>query len=147
MVSRTHAGIRRTLGTAYIGKAPALVDELKRMLGKLPGRARADICARLTALISSVGYRLLKGHCLPLGHRPGNQCGAKCRAGRELVALETIAKRRNYCVQHIETFRPRLHGAQKTHSSIWMAFGSEHPRIHAQAPGHAAVVIEFPERQ
>ena len=37
LVSRTHAGIRRTLGTAQTGKAPALVDDLKRMLDKLPG--------------------------------------------------------------------------------------------------------------
>jgi integrase len=36
LVSRTHAGIRRTLGTAQTGKAPALVDDLKRMLEKLP---------------------------------------------------------------------------------------------------------------
>jgi integrase len=36
LVSRTHAGIRRTLGTAQTGKAPALVDDLKRMLDKVP---------------------------------------------------------------------------------------------------------------
>jgi hypothetical protein len=36
LVSRTRAGIRRTLGTAQNGKAPALVDDLKHMLDKLP---------------------------------------------------------------------------------------------------------------
>jgi integrase len=36
LVSRTHAGIRRALGTAQNGKAPAVVDDLKRMLEKLP---------------------------------------------------------------------------------------------------------------
>src|SRR5262249_44707554 len=36
LVRRTHAGIRRTLGTAQNGKAPTLVDDLKRMLDKLP---------------------------------------------------------------------------------------------------------------
>src|ERR671939_474454 len=36
LVRRVHAGIRRTLGTAQQGKAPALVDDRKLMLGKLP---------------------------------------------------------------------------------------------------------------
>ena len=36
LVRRTHAGIRRTIGTAQAGKAPALVDDLKRMLAALP---------------------------------------------------------------------------------------------------------------
>jgi integrase len=36
LVSRTHAGIRRTIGTAQTGKAPALVEDLKRMLEKVP---------------------------------------------------------------------------------------------------------------
>jgi site-specific recombinase XerC len=35
-VRRTHAGIRRTLGTTQQGKAPAVVDELKRMLTLVP---------------------------------------------------------------------------------------------------------------
>ncbi len=36
LVRRTHAGVRRTLGTAQQGKAPAVVDDLKRMLEALP---------------------------------------------------------------------------------------------------------------
>jgi site-specific recombinase XerD len=36
VVRRVHAGIRRTLGTAQVGKAPALVDDLTRMLEVLP---------------------------------------------------------------------------------------------------------------
>jgi integrase len=36
LVRRTHGGIRRTIGTAQTGKAPALVDDLKRMLAALP---------------------------------------------------------------------------------------------------------------
>jgi hypothetical protein len=32
LVRRTHAGIRRAIGTAQIAKAPAVVDDLKRML-------------------------------------------------------------------------------------------------------------------
>lgn len=36
LVRRTHAGIRRTIGTAQRGKAPALSTDLKRMLSKLP---------------------------------------------------------------------------------------------------------------
>src|SRR6266581_521219 len=37
LVRRVHAGVRRTIGTAQTGKAPAVVDDLKLMLGKLPG--------------------------------------------------------------------------------------------------------------
>ena len=36
LVRRVHAGIRRSLGTAQQGKAPALVDDLKRMLAAVP---------------------------------------------------------------------------------------------------------------
>jgi site-specific recombinase XerD len=36
LVRRTHAGIRRTIGTAQAGKAPAVVTDLKRMLNPLP---------------------------------------------------------------------------------------------------------------
>jgi integrase len=36
LVRRTHAGIRRTIGTAQQGKAPAVSSDLKRMLSKLP---------------------------------------------------------------------------------------------------------------
>jgi integrase len=36
LVRRTHAGIRRTIGTAQQGKAPTLVNDLKRMLEALP---------------------------------------------------------------------------------------------------------------
>ena len=33
---RTHAGIRRAIGAAQQGKAPAVVTDLKRVLGKMP---------------------------------------------------------------------------------------------------------------
>jgi hypothetical protein len=36
LVRRTHAGIRRAIGTAQTAKAPAVVTDLKRMLSKLP---------------------------------------------------------------------------------------------------------------
>jgi integrase len=36
LVHRIHAGVRRTIGTAQVGKAPAVVADLKRMLEKLP---------------------------------------------------------------------------------------------------------------
>jgi integrase len=36
LVRRTHAGIRRTIGTAQVAKAPAVVGDLKRMLDSLP---------------------------------------------------------------------------------------------------------------
>ena len=54
LVSRTHAGIRRTLGTAQQGKAPALVDDLKRMLGKLPG-TRVGLRDRALLLLGFAG--------------------------------------------------------------------------------------------
>ncbi len=36
LVRRTHAGIRRSIGTAHAAKAPAVVSDLKRMLAELP---------------------------------------------------------------------------------------------------------------
>ncbi len=36
LVRRTHAGIRRSIGTAQAAKAPAVVSDLKRMLAELP---------------------------------------------------------------------------------------------------------------
>ena len=39
LVRRTHAGIRRSIGTAQTAKAPALVDDLKRMLDAAAGHA------------------------------------------------------------------------------------------------------------
>src|SRR5205085_11761298 len=54
LVSRTHAGIRRTLGTAQQGKAPALVDDLKRMLEKLPG-TRVGLRDRALLLLGFAG--------------------------------------------------------------------------------------------
>jgi integrase len=54
LVSRTHAGIRRTLGTAQNGKAPALVDDLKRMLDRLPG-TRVGLRDRALLLLGFAG--------------------------------------------------------------------------------------------
>jgi integrase len=54
LVSRTHAGIRRSLGTAQNGKAPAVVDDLKRMLGKLPG-TRVGLRDRALLLVGFAG--------------------------------------------------------------------------------------------
>ena len=54
LVSRTHAGIRRTLGTAQNGKAPALVDDLKRMLDKLPS-TRVGLRDRALLLLGFAG--------------------------------------------------------------------------------------------
>src|SRR5438128_2341846 len=36
LMNRTHAGIRRAIGTAQAAKAPAVLADLKRMLAKLP---------------------------------------------------------------------------------------------------------------
>jgi site-specific recombinase XerD len=36
LVRRVHAGVRRTIGTAQSGKAPAVVTDLRKMLEKLP---------------------------------------------------------------------------------------------------------------
>jgi len=54
LVSRTHAGIRRTLGTAQNGKAPALVDDRKRMLDKLPN-TRVGLRDRALLLLGFAG--------------------------------------------------------------------------------------------
>jgi site-specific recombinase XerD len=54
LVRRTHAGVRRTLGTAQQGKAPALVDELKLMLEKLPG-TRVGLRDRALLLLGFAG--------------------------------------------------------------------------------------------
>jgi hypothetical protein len=40
-VSRTHAGTRRTIGTTQTGKAPAVVEDLKRLLVRCPTGASA----------------------------------------------------------------------------------------------------------
>ena len=54
LVSRTHAGIRRSLGTAQNGKAPAVVDDLKRMLEKLPA-TRVGLRDRALLLVGFAG--------------------------------------------------------------------------------------------
>jgi integrase len=54
LVRRTHAGIRRTIGTAQHGKAPALVDDLKRMLDQLPG-SRVGLRDRALLLLGFAG--------------------------------------------------------------------------------------------
>ena len=54
LVSRTHAGIRRTLGTAQLGKTPTLVDDLKRMLEKLPS-TRVGLRDRALLLLGFAG--------------------------------------------------------------------------------------------
>jgi len=54
LVSRTHAGIRRTLGTAQNAKAPALVDDLKRMLDQLPA-TRVGLRDRALLLLGFAG--------------------------------------------------------------------------------------------
>lgn len=54
LVRRTHAGIRRTVGTAQQGKAPALSSDLKRMLSKLPG-TRVGMRDRALLLLGFAG--------------------------------------------------------------------------------------------
>jgi integrase len=54
LVRRTHAGIRRSIGTAQAGKAPAVVTDLKRMLDKLPG-TRVGLRDRALLLVSFAG--------------------------------------------------------------------------------------------
>jgi integrase len=54
LVSRTHAGIRRTLSTAQTGKAPAVVDDLKRMLEKVPN-IRVGLRDRALLLLGFAG--------------------------------------------------------------------------------------------
>jgi integrase len=53
-VSRTHAGIRRTLGKAQNAKPPTLVDDLKRMLEKLPA-TRLGLRDRALLLLGFAG--------------------------------------------------------------------------------------------
>jgi len=54
LVRRTHAGIRRTIGTAQQGKAPALSADLKRMLSKLPN-TRVGMRDRALLLLGFAG--------------------------------------------------------------------------------------------
>ena len=54
LVRRTHAGIRRSLGTAQMGKAPAVVDDLKRMLEPLPA-TRVGLRDRALLLLGFAG--------------------------------------------------------------------------------------------
>jgi integrase len=49
-----HAGIRRTLGTAQQGKAPAVVGDLKLMLEKLPN-TRVGLHDRALLLLGFAG--------------------------------------------------------------------------------------------
>ncbi len=54
LVHRVHAGVRRTIGTAQPGKAPALVADLKRMLEKLPA-TRVGFRDRAVLLLGFAG--------------------------------------------------------------------------------------------
>jgi site-specific recombinase XerD len=54
LVRRTHAGIRRTIGIAQQGKAPALVADLKRMLQKVPS-TRVGLRDRALLLVGFAG--------------------------------------------------------------------------------------------
>jgi integrase len=54
LVRRTHAGIRRSIGTAQTAKAPALVHDLKRMLDVLPG-SRVGLRDRALLLLGFAG--------------------------------------------------------------------------------------------
>ena len=54
LVRRTHAGIRRTIGTAQQGKAPAVSGDLKRMLSKLPS-TRVGMRDRALLLLGFAG--------------------------------------------------------------------------------------------
>jgi site-specific recombinase XerD len=54
LVRRVHAGIRRTLGTAQQGKAPAVVGDLKLMLEQLPN-TRVGIRDRALLLLGFAG--------------------------------------------------------------------------------------------
>ena len=54
LVRRTHAGIRRSLGTAQTAKAPALLHDLKRMLDHLPG-TRVGLRDRALLLLGFAG--------------------------------------------------------------------------------------------
>jgi integrase len=54
LVRRTHAGIRRTIGTAQVAKAPAVVGDLKRMLDSLPA-TRVGLRDRALLLLGFAG--------------------------------------------------------------------------------------------
>src|SRR5258708_12623492 len=54
LVRRTHAGIRRSIGTAQAAKAPAVVTDLKRMVGKLPA-TRVGLRDRAVLLVGFAG--------------------------------------------------------------------------------------------
>ncbi len=54
LVRRTHAGIRRSIGTAQAAKAPAVVSDLKRMLQKLPN-TRVGLRDRALLLLGFAG--------------------------------------------------------------------------------------------
>jgi site-specific recombinase XerD len=54
LVRRTHAGIRRSIGTAQLCKAPAKVDELKLMLGVVP-ETRVGLRDRALLLLGFAG--------------------------------------------------------------------------------------------
>src|SRR5207245_1098694 len=54
LVRRTHAGIRRAIGTAQAAKAPAVVTDLKRMLLKVPD-TRVGLRDRALMLLGFAG--------------------------------------------------------------------------------------------
>jgi integrase len=54
LVRRTHAGIRRSIGTAQAAKAPAVITDLKRMLGTLPN-TRVGLRDRALLLLGFAG--------------------------------------------------------------------------------------------
>jgi site-specific recombinase XerD len=54
LVHRVHAGVRRTIGTAQVGKAPALVADLKKMVHNLPG-TRVGLRDRALLLVGFAG--------------------------------------------------------------------------------------------
>src|ERR671937_304071 len=54
LVRRTHAGIRRAIGTAQVAKAPAVVEDLKRMLDSLPA-TRVGLRDRALLLLGFAG--------------------------------------------------------------------------------------------
>ena len=54
LVHRVHAGIRRTIGTAQVGKAPAVVAELRKMVERLPA-TRVGLRDRAVLLLGFAG--------------------------------------------------------------------------------------------
>jgi site-specific recombinase XerD len=54
LLRRTHAGIRRSIGTAQTAKAPAVISNLKRMLGKVPN-TRVGLRDRALLLLGFAG--------------------------------------------------------------------------------------------